>query len=553
MTQVQHTRKAETQIRRTESICPECNRVIPADVFERDQKVWIRKTCPEHGDVEDLYFGSYEVYDKFSRYADDGAGIENPKIVKESYACPEDCGLCGEHLSHTALANLVATNRCDLTCWYCFFYAKKGIEGAYVYEPTLDQIREMAKTLRAEKPTPGNAVQITGGEPALRDDLIDIIRILKEEHIDHVQLNTNGIRLASDLDFARQVREAGINTVYMSFDGVTAKTNPKNHWEVPYALDNCRAAGMGIVLVPTVMKTGNDHELGAIIRYAQQNIDVIRAVNFQPVSLVGRTPRKERIRYRITIPDCMNRIEEQTGGEVPASAWFPIPACTPFSHFVEALTKKSEYELTTHFACGAGTYVFTDGDQLIPITAFVDIEGLLEYLRERVDDLGKGASKAWTGAKMLARIGSFVDRKKQPEGLSVARLLFDALVRHDYSALGAFHKRSLFLGMMHFQDKYNYDLERLKRCDIHYLTPDMGIVPFCAFNVIPEWYRDRIQKAYGTPTEEWEAKTGQKLEDSIYRGELRRRPHHSNCGCPKAGERSEPEDDSFCAAANLNP
>ena len=76
--------------------------------------------------------------------------------------------------------------------------------------------------------------------------------------------------------------------------------------------------------------------------------------------------------------------------------------------------------------------------------------------------------------------------------------------------------------MMHFQDKYNEDLERLQRCDIHYLTPDLRIVPFCAFNVIPEWYRDRIQKKYSITVEEWEEQQGEKLEDGLYRGLMRR-------------------------------
>ncbi len=544
---MQHGKSVETHIQRTQSICPECNRILPADIFEREGKVWIRKECPHHGEVEDLYFGSYDTYLKFSRYSYEGRGIENPQIVREKYNCPEDCGLCGEHLSHTALANLVVTNRCDLTCWYCFFYVKKGVEGAYVYEPTLDQIRDMAKTLRAERPVPGNAVQITGGEPALREDLLDIIKILKEEGVGHIQLNTNGIRLATDQEFARKVREAGVNTTYLSFDGVTAKTNPKNHWEIPYALDNCRAAGLGIVLVPTVLKTTNDHEVGAIIRYAQRNIDIIRSVNFQPVSLVGRMPREERMKYRITIPDCIKLVEEQTGGEIPASAWFPVPACSPITSFVESMTKKAEYNLSIHFACGAGTYVFKDGERLVPLTEFLDIEGMLEYLGEKTEEMSSGESKVVMALKMLSKLGSFVDREKQPEDLSVAKLLFNALVRHNYDALGAFHKRALFLGMMHFQDKYNQDIERVKRCDIHYLTPDKRIIPFCAFNVIPEWYRDLIQKNYGVPTEEWETQTGKKLEDSIYRGELRRRPHHLNCGCPKAGKHSEQDSEYVCA------
>ncbi len=117
---------------------------------------------------------------------------------------------------------------------------------------------------------------------------------------------------------------------------------------------------------------------------------------------------------------------------------------------------------------------------------------------------------------------SFIDKEKQPEGLNMGKMLFDALVRHDYSAIGQFHMKSLFLGMMHFQDKYNQDEERLQRCDIHYLTPDLRIIPFCSFNVIPEWYRDRIQKKYGVPVEEWEKRTGEKLEAKLYRGDLRK-------------------------------
>ncbi len=476
------------------------------------------------------------MYTKFVKYAHKGKKMANPQISGEKYSCPEDCGLCGEHLGHTALANLVATNRCDLTCWYCFFYAKKGKEGAYVYEPTLDQIREMAKTLRAQRPVPGNAVQITGGEPTLREDLISIIKLLKEENVDHIQLNTNGIKLATDSDFARKIREAGVNTVYLSFDGVNSTTNPKNHWEVPYVLDNCRAAGLGIVLVPTILRTINDNDLGAIIRYAQRNIDIVRSVNFQPVSFVGRISRQKRMRYRITIPDCIKLIEKQTNGEIPSSAWFPVPACVPFSHLVEGIMKEEKYELSVHFACGAGTYLFKDGDRLTPITSFVDIEGLLEYLEEMAEDLQEGASKLWIGTKMLTKIGSFVNRKRKPKELGITKIIFNALVRHNYNSLSDFHKKALFLGMMHFQDKYNLDTERVKQCGIHYLTPDMRIIPFCAFNVIPEWYREPIQIKYGLNTEEWEKKTGKNLEDSLYGGKLRRLPHHWNCGCSNAGE-----------------
>ncbi|MCH8088042.1 MAG: radical SAM protein, partial [Chloroflexi bacterium] len=358
---------------------------------------FMSKVIAEHGEVEELYYGSYEMYQKFSTYWVDGKGTHAPNVPMEKCACPTNCGLCSNHLSHTGLGNIIVTNRCDLTCWYCFFYVKKGLEGSYVYEPTLDQVREMARTLRAQRPVPGNSIQITGGEPTLREDLPEIVRILKSEGIEHVQLNTNGVSLALKPELAMTLHKAGISNLYMSFDGVTARTNPKNHWEAPLAIDACRKAGMGVVLVPTVIKSINDHELGDILNFARSNLDIVRAISYQPVSLTGRMKKQEREKYRITIPDCIDRLEEQTNGELTKDDWFPVPSCSPITNFVEVFTKKPQYELSIHFACGAGTYVFEDSDtrKLIPMSSFVDLPGLLArpcfelIINRQVEDIGQ--------------------------------------------------------------------------------------------------------------------------------------------------------------------
>ena len=502
------------ELSETESLCPECLQRIPAKIFERDGKVWIEKQCSEHGRVEDLYWGSYRMFERAKRFAHEGRTLDNPNINKGNPICPTDCGLCNIHLNHSALANMVVTNRCDRTCWYCFFFAEKS---GYVYEPTLDQIREMFRSLRREKPVPCNAVQLTGGEPTLRDDIVEIIRIGKEEGIDHVQLNTDGIRLATDPTLARRVREAGVNTVYLSFDGTDPKTNPKNHYLIPRILENCRQAGLGIVLVPTIINTVNDGEVGNIVRFAFENIDVVRGVNFQPVSLVGRISNAERERLRITIPDVIMKMEEQTNGEIRPDDFYPVPSISALSHFVEAITKKPEYEFGNHFSCGMATYVFKDGTKLVPITRFVDIEGLLAYLDKKAEELKFGKSKYRVGADLLLKLRRFVDKSKQPKGLSLPKILYNAFLKHDYDSLGEFHHKALFIGLMHFQDLYNYDIERVKRCNIHYTSPDGRIIPFCTFNVIPEWYRDKIQKQYGISIPEWEKKTGRKIQDDLYR------------------------------------
>jgi uncharacterized radical SAM superfamily Fe-S cluster-containing enzyme len=58
-------------------------------------------------------------------------------------------------------------------------------------------------------------------------------------------------------------------------------------------------------------------------------------------------------------------------------------------------------------------------------------------------------------------------------------LLGAFLNRGDYDSLAKLMRRIIMLGMMHFQDPFNFDLERIKHCDINYAVPDGRIIPFC--------------------------------------------------------------------------
>ena len=514
-------------LRVTGSICPGCiaegkdlkNSKIDAVVYEEDEKVWIIKECPKHGIVKDLYWGDYEMYERAKKFADSGIKILNPEIKKsmEEVLCPDDCGLCVKHKTHTNLGNIVLTNRCNLSCWYCFFYAKKGES---IYEPSLGHIREMLRHMKNQKPVGANAIQFTGGEPSLRDDIIDIIKIAREEGYDHVQFNTNGIEFSRNPKLVKDLKEAGVNVVYMSFDGVTPKTNPKNYWEIPDALENCRKVGLHVVLVPTLINGVNDHEIGAMIRFSAGNIDIVRSLNIQPVSLVGMMPRKKRDEQRITIPDVCRKIEEQTDGQITMGDFFTIPTASVITNFIEAMTGQPKYRLSSHFACGAATYVFKEGDKLIPITRFIDIHGLLEFLKEQTEDIEKSKvkklGKAFSGVKLLLNVKKFIDEKKKPRELDISKIITSAITGGSYNSLSEFHKKSLFIGMMHFMDLYNYDIDRVQRCCIHYAVPDGRLIPFCAFNVIPQVFRDKTQKEFSISAKEWEKNNKKKLGDDKY-------------------------------------
>ena len=229
----------ERLVRWTSSLCPYCFRILPAVIVERESALYIRRICPEHGEIEEIYFNDSEMFRRFERYEYEGRGAGHAYTVA-SAPCPLNCGLCTLHKSHTSLLNIVLTNRCDLSCWYCFFYAERmGI----VYEPTKEQIAMMVNALKKQKNIVP-AVQLTGGEPTLREDLVEIVKMLRDLNVRHIQLNTHGIRFAylyaqspnKAIEYAKELRQAGINTVYLSFDGVKPETNPKNHWEFPITM-----------------------------------------------------------------------------------------------------------------------------------------------------------------------------------------------------------------------------------------------------------------------------------------------------------------------------
>ncbi len=493
-------------IEETMTVCPECKLIVKGTIYKDGDYVMIRKYCPEHKWAIEKYWEDYEMYMKMRRYNYYGRGFDNPNVITPTKGanCPFDCAMCERHKSHTGLANVVVTNRCHLSCWYCFFYAK---EGEAIYEPSMEELDKLFKNLRNQKPIPANALQITGGEPTLHPHIVEIVEMAKRDGFDQIQLNTTGINLGLHPELAVKLRHAGTSTLYMSFDGVSARANPKNHWEAPLALDAARKSGISVVLVPTVIRTINDHELGAMINFALNNLDVVKAVNFQPVSLVGRMPANQREKQRITIPGAIKLIEEQTNGAISRDDWASVPYIGGINKFIEALTGEYKYDLSIHFACGMGTYLFLDNDnKVIPIARFVDLEGLMDHIQNAVDEMdGKSRLvKKMIAAKTLLRFNRFIDKKNQPKSVNFGKLLLSVITKHDFQSMGNFQMHSLFLGMMHFQDEHTYDIKRVEKCDIHYAQPDGEILPFCTFNVFPEVYRDKIQRQYSIPATEWE-------------------------------------------------
>jgi uncharacterized radical SAM superfamily Fe-S cluster-containing enzyme len=497
-----------------ETLCPTCARTVVGRVFDWRGSVYMEKTCPEHGYVRDRVCTHTDLFLKLQQWSfSEGSGVENPGTAGTE--CPSACGLCGVHQSHTMLGQIDLTNRCNLSCPVCF--ANANVQG-YICEPTLAEVTELLRRLRAYRPVPASAVQFTGGEPTLHPDFFAILRTARELGFSHVQAASNGIRFA-DREFALAAAAAGLHTVYLQFDGVRDEVHARTRGrpllaEKRRAVENIHAAGMKICLVPTIVKGVNDDQVAEILQFAIDHIHVVSAIAYQPVSFTGRIDAARREAERYTLGDLADGLAA-TGKVEPMRDFYPLSVIAPLSRLFAAVTGDPKITATSHPACSAGTYFVVDQHRnAVPITRFLDVEGLFRDM----DRLARTIETSWLAPLHKLRIprlfSKHFDASRAPEGLTV-RTFLHALKgmtdkRVGRGKAGEKTYRTLLAAGMHFQDRYNYDVERVKRCVIHYSTPE-GIFPFCAYNSGPV-HRERVERRHSVPLSAWKARQKEPVE-----------------------------------------
>ncbi|MFO7792280.1 MAG: radical SAM protein [Candidatus Saliniplasma sp.] len=511
--------------KKTLSLCPECKKKIKAKIVREDGKAVMKKDCPEHGHFESVIWSDVDMYLKAEKWAFDGTGIDNPKIT-DATSCPENCGLCNLHKSHTSLANVDLTNRCNMNCPICFANANAA---GYVYEPSFDKIVDMLQNLRDEKPVPTPAVQLAGGEPTVYPRFFDVVETASNMGFAQVQVATNGVKLAQSEDYAQKCVDAGLHTVYLQFDGldedIYRQARGREMMEIKNkVIENCRKTKpkpLATVLVPTMLKGVNDDQVGDIMDYAIENRDVIRGVNFQPVAFTGRIEKEKRKKQRYTLSDMAIDLEKETD-YLSRDDFYPVPFVTPISQLISIVKGEPQVAFTSHPHCGLASYlVIGDDGDIKPITKFADVEGLIGAMHEKagewnntlhkalfkvggkVGKLKSDKGKKKTLVKKFQKLfGNYIKDEELPGGMTLGEMMTSIISQGDKAAVGDFSWRTMFVGGMHFQDLYNYDIERVKRCVIHYATPDDRIIPFCAYNGGPT-YREEVEKEFSVPLDEW--------------------------------------------------
>ena len=416
----------ERLLRETRSVCPVCLKNLPAKLVEReDGRVILKKICPEHGAFSaTVWRGKTD----FARWSAGGEAL----APDEGLRCPADCGLCAGHASGSCCVLLEVTRRCDLHCRFCFADGGRSAD-----DPPREELE--AAILEIAARCDGPLLQLSGGEPTLRDDLPELIRFAKEAGCSYVQVNTNGLRIAREPDYAARLAEAGLDIVFLQFDGTsdkiyeTLRGRPLLH-EKLRAVRVCAGLRLGVTLVPTVVRGVNDGNLGALIHLAASLTTGVRGVHFQPVSWFGSIPRQPGDDDRYTLDELMAGISRQAG--IPLKSFLPSRCDHPLCGF-------------------HATYLRGKDGRLQPLSAAAPKAGHSSAKENR-----DYVARHWT-------------RSDQPEEKPCCcKSDFDRFL---YSV----RNESLTLSAMAFQDAGNLNVERLRRCSLH--VWDHGrIVPFCA-------------------------------------------------------------------------
>ncbi len=341
----------------TQSLCPECLALVPAKIISRDGRVYFRKRCPTHGVREDFVCSDVRQYDRME-FSLQGK-LPEQFGAEPDRGCPYDCGLCTEHEQHTCVGLVEITSSCNLSCPMCF--ADSGPGGKHL---SLDECRAAINRLVEVEGRP-EVLQLSGGEPTIHPQFVQILEYGCSQPIDIVMINTNGLRFAHDRELVDAVTRLRHRLeIYFQFDGFKPETSQRLRGESLVetklkAIEALGRAGVRVILVCTLQPGVNDDEIGAIVKFGLER-PWVTGISFQPATYSGRHELPETLERRITFPDVVRAVAEQTDGLFREEDFLPLPCAHPNCHSL--------------------TYAYRSGGAVVPLARFIDAHNHLDLL-----------------------------------------------------------------------------------------------------------------------------------------------------------------------------
>lgn len=439
----------------TLSLCPECLKRVDAKIVFENDKVYMLKRCPEHGNSKVLIADDIPYYKNIRNY---NKPSEMPYTfnTKTHYGCPYDCGLCPDHEQHSCLTIVEVTDRCNLTCPTCY----AGSSPNYGRHRTLEEIKKMLDVVVANEKEP-DVVQISGGEPTIHPQFFEILDYAKSLPIRHLMVNTNGIKIAKDPEFAKRLKSYSPDfEIYLQFDSF--ENEVLQHMRGADLLDirmkaiaNLNAVNLSTTLVVTLQKGLNDHEMGKIIDFGLQQ-KCVRGVTFQPTQIAGRLDHFNTETDRITLTEVRRNILEQSP-IFNEDDLIPVP-CNP-----DALVMG---------------YALKLGGEVFPLTRYVNPADLLDNSKNTI----VYEQDAALHGKMIELFSTGNSVASAEENL---QSIMCCLPQIDAPNLG--YDNLFRIIIMQFIDAYNFDVRAVKKSCVHIVNKDYKIIPFETMNL---FYRD---------------------------------------------------------------
>lgn len=445
----------------TNSLCSTCLRKVEAKIIFADEKVYLIKNCLEHGREKVLISTDVEYYKTCRNFLKPGQ-MPLRFNTKTEFGCPYDCGLCPDHEQHSCLTLVEITERCNLECPICYADStpKKGAHR------TLAEIEFMLDELVKNEGEP-DVVQLSGGEPTIHPQFWEVMDLAKSKPIKHLMINTNGVRIAQDKDFARRLAEymPGFE-VYLQFDslgaqplielrGVDLRETRKR------ALAHLNEFDISTTLVVTLSKGLNDGEIGDIIEFALGQ-SCVRGITFQPIQSAGRLEGFDPSVDRVTLSEVRKMILAQS----------------------KVFREEDIIPVPCHPDCIAMAYALKIDGRTVPLSGLIGNDVLLKN--------GRNTIQYENDPAVRAKLFNLFSLNQTPGTASHAvGDLLCCLPKIEYPSQLSY-KNIFRVIIMEFLDRFNFDVRSVKRTCVHIVHPDGRIIPFDTYNM---FYRTGVDVA----------------------------------------------------------
>lgn len=433
----------------TRTLCSTCGKICDAKIVYDAKGVYILKNCLSCGPHQELLEELPEWHLKKALY--DKPATISPTQTKVKHGCPFDCGLCPAHDQHTCIGLIEINKRCNWDCPHCYARAADS------KDLSLKMIEKMMDFYQKTEGNKAEILQISGGEPTLHPDILQIIQMAKDKGFKYVMLNTNG-SLIDDAFAKKLAKFRGGFEVYLHFDGVNKISSQ--------AVKNLNKHKVATTLVSTIHELNQD-QIGEILTFAMKTTSV-RGVNFQPMAYYSTVPAPQN---RITLSGILKRIENQTKGLLKVNDFIPLPCNTERNALTFLLRDKK--------------------GNLTPITRDRDLSEFKNYIGStfmfRVEDVLNNFDKDSSIFNLPGNCCDLItDIKKY--------LPLNFLLKSKEEKMKFVDDNTFRISVSYFLDKYNFDTKAAQKECVHIITPDMRKIPFSTYNMLHRQARDEYYR-----------------------------------------------------------